>query len=147
MTTRRRLQTRFSNADDSTGLVLWRVTNAWQAAQRRTLKPFGLTHVQFVLLASVSWFPEPPTQKELAQHAGTDPMMTSQVLRALEQKGLIQRLPHPHDGRARMLAVTEQGRLLADQAVGAVEASDQEFFAALGRDQARFTAMLQQLTT
>jgi len=147
MTTRRRLQTRFSNADDSTGLVLWGVTNAWQAAQRRTLKPFGLTHVQFVLLASVSWFPEPTTQKELAQHSGTDPIMTSQVLRALEQKGLIQRLPPPHDGRARMLAVTEQGRLLADQAVGVVEASDQEFFAALGRDQARFTAMLQQLTT
>ena len=41
MTKPHRLQTQFSNADDSTGLVLWRVTNAWQAAQRRTLKPFG----------------------------------------------------------------------------------------------------------
>lgn len=147
MTTRRRLQTQFTNADDSTGLVLWRVTNAWQAAQRRTLKPFGLTHVQFVLLASAAWFPEPPTQQELAQHARTDPMMTSQVLRTLEEKGLIHRLPHPHDGRARTLTVTEQGQLLADQAVVAVEACDQEFFAALGRDQPRFTAMLQQLAT
>ena len=79
------LNTEFADADESTGLVLWRVTNAWQAAQRAALKPFGLTHVQFVLLASLTWLDsvEPVTQQALAAHAGTDPMRTSQVLRAL----------------------------------------------------------------
>ena len=35
----------------SPGLMLWRVTNAWQRTVRAALAPFGLTHVQFVLLA------------------------------------------------------------------------------------------------
>ncbi len=46
------LRTRFASADQSPGLLLWQVTNRWQAAQRAALAPLGLTHVQFVLLAS-----------------------------------------------------------------------------------------------
>lgn len=75
----RRLASEFGSADDSVGLLLWQVTNRWQAAQRAALKPFGLTHVQFVLLASLVWLTgdEPVTQRDLAAHAATDPMMTS----------------------------------------------------------------------
>src|SRR6188472_709222 len=117
------LNTEFADAEDSTGLALWRVTNRWQAAQRATLVPFDLTHVQFVLLASLTWLAaDPPSQIELAAHAGTDPMMTSQVLRALEAKGLVERRPHPTDGRARLLTATDDGKKLANRAIVAVEA-------------------------
>jgi DNA-binding MarR family transcriptional regulator len=129
----RRLRSEFTNADDSPGLMLWRVTNRWQAAQRAALKPFGLTHVKFVLLASLSWLggDAAPTQQQLAEHAGTDPMMASQVLRALERQQLVERLPHPADRRARILRVTPAGADLADRANAAVEACDAEFFAPL----------------
>ena len=40
-----RLETRFEDADERAGLLLWQVTNRWQAAHRAVLKPFGLTHV------------------------------------------------------------------------------------------------------
>ena len=140
------LATKFEDEAESTGLALWRVTNRWQAAQRATLAPFDLTHVQFVLLASLTWLDaEPPTQKELAAHAGTDPMMTSQVLRALETKGLVERLPHPTDGRARLLSVTLAGRELANRAVVAVEACDAAFFAPLAA-RGVFTKELGRLT-
>jgi DNA-binding MarR family transcriptional regulator len=90
------------SADASPGLLLWQVSNRWQAAQRAALRPFDLTHVQFVLLASLTWLDNegPVTQKRLAEHAATDPMMTSQVLRALEERGLIRRGQHPTDARA-----------------------------------------------
>jgi DNA-binding MarR family transcriptional regulator len=146
-----RLATGFSSPEESPGLLLWQVTNRWQAAQRSALKPFGLTHVQFVLLASLTWLGSdlgtggPVTQRELADHAATDPMMTSQVLRALEGMGLVERLAHPQDGRARALAVTEAGRDLANRAVVAVEACDRAFFAALGSRGAAFTGALAQL--
>jgi DNA-binding MarR family transcriptional regulator len=141
------LATSFESPEDSPGLLLWQVTNRWQAAQRAALKPFGLTHVQFVLLASLTWLDAdgPVTQRELAEHAATDPMMTSQVLRALEGMGLIQRLAHPQDGRARALAVSEAGRELANRAVVAVEACDSAFFAALGPRGSAFTSALLQL--
>jgi len=62
------LDTRFGAASESTGLLLWQVGNRWQAEQRSTLKPFGLTHVQFVLLAALTWLgvDAPVTQKQLA---------------------------------------------------------------------------------
>jgi DNA-binding MarR family transcriptional regulator len=133
-----RLDSRFEEADQSAGLLLWQVTNRWQAAQRAALKPFGLTHVQFVLLASLAWFssddPDAPpiSQKVLADHAATDPMMTSQVVRALEAKGWLAREPHPDDGRAFALRITESGVALVGRAVAAVEQCDEDFFAVLG---------------
>lgn len=141
------LDTDFPQANDSPGLLLWRVTNLWQARQRAALKPFGLTHVQFVLLASLTWMTNdgPVTQRDLAEHARTDAMMTSQVLRALESLGLITRERHPTDARARALATTEAGASLANRAVRAVEAVDREFFDRLGSSAPDFASMLAEL--
>ncbi|RDI53281.1 MarR family winged helix-turn-helix transcriptional regulator [Nocardia mexicana] len=147
---RHRPHTEFEHADDSPGLLLWQVTNRWQAAQRAALAPFGLTHVQFVLLAALTWLAdtadgEPVMQRDIATHAATDPMMTSQVLRALEGKGLVRRRDHPHDRRAKSLVPTEAGVALADRAIVAVEACDREFFEPLRGGAAEFTAGLRRL--
>jgi DNA-binding MarR family transcriptional regulator len=138
------LESEYADAGDSPGLLLWRITNAWQAAQRAALAPFDLTHVQFVLLASLTWMAadDPVTQRDLADHAGTDPMMTSQVLRALEAKGLVERRPHPTDSRARALAVSARGATLANEANRVVEGVDRDYFGVLGAEQAKFTGML-----
>jgi DNA-binding MarR family transcriptional regulator len=129
-----KLDTEFNTADVSPGLLLWRVTNTWQAKQRRALQPFGLTHVQFVLLASLTWLEteNSVTQQQLAKHANTDRMMTSQVIRTLEHKGFVQRAPHPEDNRAFALTVTPQGVKIVNQAVVAVEDIDRLFFGKLG---------------
>jgi DNA-binding MarR family transcriptional regulator len=141
------LVSEFDDADASPGLALWRATNAWQSAQRTALRPYGLTHVQFVLLASLTWLHAegPIRQRDLARHAHTDPMMTSQVLRALEVKGLIERRPHPTDRRARALTVTPVGAALANRAIGAVEDVDRRFFGPLAGDRAELTALLNRL--
>lgn len=139
-----RLASTFNAADESPGLLLWQITNHWQAAQRAALKPFGLTHVQFVLLASLTWLDaeEPVTQHDLANHAATDPMMTSQVLRVLEQRGLVDRAPHPRDRRARALTPSPAGVDLANRAIIAVEACDRAFFKPLGKEAPAFVHML-----
>jgi DNA-binding MarR family transcriptional regulator len=144
MTSGRRLDTAFATPEESTGLLLWQVTNRWQAAQRAALQPFGLTHVQFVLTASLTWLGAdgPVTQKQLADHARTDPMMTSQVVRTLQRRGLLERSPHPGDGRAWALSVTPEGRALVNRAIVAVEACDESFFGALGSGRAAFTRSL-----
>ena len=141
------LPTRHAGPGDSPGFLVWQVTNAWQRRQRAALAELDLTHVQFVLLASVAWLhgEAPLTQARLAEHARTDPMMTSQVLRALEGKGLIRRAPHPTDARARALEPTEAGMALARDAIVRVEAVDAEYFAPLGEDLPAFTAHLQRL--
>lgn len=136
MTGEASLGSRFDRADDSPGLLLWQVTNRWQAAQRAVLAPLGLTHVQFVLLAEVVWQGaggDGVTQRAISEHAATDPMMTSQVLRTLEGKGLIVRAPHPTDARARAVTATAAGKRLARRAIAVVETADAVFFGVLPR--------------
>lgn len=117
----------------SPGFVLWRISNLWQRSQREALEPLDLTPVQFVLLESVVELrsDEPVTQKRLADHAKTDPMMTSQVVRTLESKGLLRRSVHPGDKRAVSLEMTARGRKTLDRAIAAVNAIDVRFFDAV----------------
>lgn len=126
---------RWRDADESIGLLLWQVTLAWQRAMRAALEPHDLTHVQFVLLTSAWWLgahEEPPTQQRIADHAGTDTMMTSQVLRRLAARQLITRELDDKDARARRILLTDAGRAVLTDALADVEATDAEFFAALG---------------
>lgn len=127
-------------------MLLWRVTLSWQRRIRSVLEPYELTHVQFVLLTSLWRLADhedrPPTQARLAQHAGTDPMMTSQVTRKLEARGLLERALDPADSRARRLHLTAAGRAVVAQALKDVEAADEDYFAALGRQRDAFVRAL-----
>lgn len=69
-------------------------------------------------------------------------MMTSQVLRALEGKGLIIRTAHPGDRRARVITPTPDGARLPAQANAAANAL---YFTALGPQAAAFLAYLHTL--
>lgn len=142
-------ESRYEAPEQSPGFLLWRVTLSWQRRMRAALAPHGLTHVQFVLLASLWWLEghagRPPTQARLAEQAGTEPMMTSQVLRKLEARGLLAREPDPADSRARLLRLTPAGAGLLAGALADVEAADQDYFAVLGGGQPQFTAALRTL--
>ena len=100
-------------AQARTGFALWSAALRWQRELTATLAPVSLTPVQYALLSSALAYDRehrlPPTQVVLAQAAGTDTMMTSQVLRALEQRGLIVRGVDPTDRRARRIALTTAG--------------------------------------
>ena len=75
---------------DGPGFALWRVSNAWQRALRGALQPYGITHAQFVVLATLSWVGGEVASKqhEIAGLAGMDPMTTSQVARSLREAAL-----------------------------------------------------------
>jgi DNA-binding MarR family transcriptional regulator len=138
--------TRFEDpAAESPGFLLWQVNLAWQREIAAALRPLGLTHVQFVLLACSWWLGrngEEPNQLDVANQAGTDPKMTSEVLRRLEANGLILRAVDPNDTRARRVRATDAGAELASRAVRVVEDVDASFF---GRDPAPATAALRDL--
>jgi DNA-binding MarR family transcriptional regulator len=115
----------------SPGFLLWHATLRWQREVAAALAPLELTHVQFVLLASTWWLNEHgdhPNQVMLAEFSGADVKMTSQVIRSLERKGLVEREVDPSDTRARRLRVTTRGARLAPRAIAVVERVDTEFF-------------------
>jgi DNA-binding MarR family transcriptional regulator len=129
----------------SPGFLLWHLTLAWQRAVTAVLEPLQLTHVQFVLLACTWWMSgqgQVPNQLQLARQAGTDVKMTSQVVRRLEAKGLLDRQVDPDDSRARRLHLTAKGQRLARRAIAAVEEADARFF---GAEATALTALLQRM--
>ena len=110
------------------------------------LAPHDLTHVQFVVLACLWWIEDHeavhPTQAHLAQQAGIDPMMTSQVARKLEHRGLLERHIDHADSRARQLSITPAGRALLTAALADVDAADELYFGALGSQRVDLLAAL-----
>lgn len=137
-----------AKAEDSSGFLLWQVTNLWQREIKKALEPFDLTHSQFVLLASAHWLTlhkQEVTQVVLSAHTKIDPMTTSTVLRTLQTKELLKRAEHATDTRAKTVTLTDKGKQIIKKAVVAVEKFDNEFFAQLGSGQKKFNAQLQAL--
>jgi MarR family transcriptional regulator, organic hydroperoxide resistance regulator len=135
----------FEKAEESSGFLLWQVTNLWQREIKKALEPFDLTHSQFVLLASTHWLVlhgQGVTQILLSAHSKIDPMTTSTVLRTLEKKGFIHRKEHATDTRAKTVELTKSGSDLVQLAVVAVESFDQLFFSKLGDNLNAFNQQL-----
>jgi DNA-binding MarR family transcriptional regulator len=137
--------------DYSPGFWLWHATLRWQREVTAALAPFGLTHVQFVLLSCAWWLNDHgvvPNQLQLARQAGTDVKMTSQVVRKLAAKGLVERETDHADTRAKRLRVTDAGAALARSAIERVEHADAAFFHPLtsaGTCTPEITALLRRL--
>ena len=64
------------------------------------------------------------TAADLAAHLGVTKQATAKIVAELEEWGYVERRPHPADGRARVLALTDRGRdyiLVASEIWGEVE--------------------------
>lgn len=132
-------------AEESSGFLLWQVTNLWQREIKKALEPYDLTHSQFVLMASIHWLTlhrQDVTQILLSSHTKIDPMTTSTVLRTLQTKGLLQRQEHLTDTRAKTVGLTDNGKKIIKQAVKTVETFDRTFFAKLGNKIETFNKQL-----
>jgi DNA-binding MarR family transcriptional regulator len=120
----------YETPDESPGYLLWRVSVRWRSAIEHALKPLHLTHPQFVILATLSWLTQDGAlvnQAEVGQLAGLDPNTTSQILRGLEKKSIIQRIAL-QDERSKNPVLTEQGKNMLAQALPIVEKIDIQFF-------------------
>ena len=87
---------------------------AYLAMHRETdgcLARHGATADQFVLLGLLAR-QDAVTQQELVRRASSDPNTVRAMLVLLEQRGLIARVGHPTDGRARSVSLTRKGQRL-----------------------------------
>lgn len=114
----------------SPGFLLWHISTSWRSVVEVVLKTFGLTHPQFVVLAATGWLTRDGdfvTQAAIGKMAGLDPNTTSQIVKGLEQKKLIERIQST-DARAKHPKLTPKGQMILTNALPAVENQDAEFF-------------------
>ena len=125
---------KFETPGESAGFLLWKTTNLWQREIRKTLKKFDLTHTQFVILASSYWLTNKKdnvTQVEIAEFIDIDKMLTSNVIRKLIEKGLLNRKEHKTDTRAKVIMLTDKGVDILKKSITEVEKFDVIFFGKL----------------
>jgi len=72
--------------------------------------PSGLTTLQFTTLSVLSRHGAPLSTSQLARRAFMTPQSMSEVIHALERKGLIKRNPHPNHRRTLPATLTAKGR-------------------------------------
>ena|SRR5579862_2024514 len=141
---------RYRDLERNPGYQLWLATNAWQRILRKALEPHQLTHVQFVLLASIDLLGDSNctgcvTQAQVSRFAATDENMTSQVIRSLADRNLLVREEHPTDARARTLNLTPEGEKLLAEAKAVLIPAREKFFAPLGDRAALLADLLREV--
>ncbi|GIG61542.1 MarR family transcriptional regulator [Longispora fulva] len=133
------------------GFLVWRLSMRWRAAVDRALAPLGLTHAQYSLLGSLHGMHaagQRPSQRQLADHTGLEPLYVSKLARTLEAAGLVARTPDPVDTRAVRLALTATGVRVTGEAVTVVRDVFDQLLAPLGGlDGARTRAFARELST
>lgn len=88
---------------------------------------------------------ETVNQAALSKYVRANVMMTSQVIRTLEAKGLVQRERGISDPRAFSLSLTEKGRALAAEALKIVEQVDGRFFDCINKHKRNLVDVLNSL--
>lgn len=120
----------YEGPKQSPGFLLWHISTSWRGSIEAVLRTLGLTHPQFVVLATTAWLTksgEFATQAAIGKMAGLDPNTISQIITTLEKKKLIRR-EASLDGRAKSPKLTNEGNELLAQALPAVEKADNKFF-------------------
>jgi DNA-binding MarR family transcriptional regulator len=149
---------RVDSSHPLTGYLVWRLSLRWRNAVDRALAPIGLTHAQYSMLASLyglSRLGAQPSQRELAEFSGLEPMYVSKLARTAENAGQLVREANTSDPRAVRLSLTPEGRKTILAAMGLVRELHEQLLAPLGgpgspqRDELRsmLTALLQQAET
>jgi DNA-binding MarR family transcriptional regulator len=127
------------------GYLVWRLAVKWRAGLDRALTPLGLTSAQYGVLASLHGLSAAgarPSQRELADFAGLEPMFVSNLARALERAGLIERHNAQTDSRALQLSITDRGVEVVTAARAIVVEIEQQRLEALGGSDSRRSAQL-----
>lgn len=136
------------NPTESVGLQVWAVYTQWHSEIQKILKPVGINHTQFVILASILWCLEnqrAPTQTEIVQITSLDKMTLSKSLKILVSKELVTKVKDERDSRSFVLSFTSKGDALAKKSLQLIEDLDQEYFGSLGDQKHIFISLLQQI--
>lgn len=121
----------FDRPEDSPAFLLWQTTMIWQRQIKKALELYNISHAQFVIMATLLWFEAhsyDTTQTLIVNWSKLDKMTVSKALKNLISIGLINRIEHKKDTRAKSISLTDNGKTLIRKLVPIVEKIDDKFF-------------------
>jgi DNA-binding MarR family transcriptional regulator len=107
--------------------------------------PHGLTTLQFTTLSVLKRHGAPLSTSQLARRSLMTPQSMSEVIHALEGKGLIKRNPHPNHRRTLPATLTGKGkRVLASCEQSVAEFEDTMLHGFTGEEREAFLTMVKE---
>lgn len=116
--------------------VIARLERAVRQGINELVKPYGLTTLQYTTLSVLGRRGE-LSNAQLARRAYMTPQSMSEVIEALEQKGLIERSPSPNHRRVYPAALTAKGRTVLRECDAVVDEFERTMVAGLTARQAQ----------
>lgn len=130
----------------SVGQTISNLARAYTANLNARLQPLGLSQARYQVLSVLDSEGE-QTQRDLALRLGVEQATMANTLTRMDRDGLIARKPHPDDGRAQLVTLTQAARDLTAPAHQATKAADQALLESLpAAEHALFLSMLDRLS-
>lgn len=126
--------------DNQLCFALYGAANRMTRLYRPLLDALGLTYPQYLAML-VLWEKSPRTVGELGEALDLDSSTLTPLLKRLEAGGLVERRRDPDDERRVIVALTDKGRALREQAVTIPE----KLFCALDMPLEAITALRERL--
>ena len=92
------------------------------ANYERFAKRHGLTTNGMLVLMTIRFATEPCTQRLISKVLWLPKQTVGSIVNAFKKKGYLTEKPSPHDGRAKMLALTEEGAAFSDAVLSELSA-------------------------
>lgn len=139
--------------DESAGYLANHLARLFAKALHAEIRPLGLAPAQFMTLIEL-WADAARaeaagetsvglTQRDLVERLDVEQATMANTLARMERDGLIERVPHPEDGRARLVRLTATGAALEEPATQAAASVNRRALAPLSKeDRERFIANL-----
>ena len=134
-----------SAADESLSEAFWSIARQLRETSREALAPWDITPAHLRALRVLSRYGT-MRLSELSQHLDIAPRSATEVVDALESRGLTRRRPDPADRRAILVELTGQGAGVLDAIRGARGTEAERLFGRLSPDdRAHLARILRQL--
>ena len=106
-----------SGSDPALARRAWRAMSELALDRERKMTvahALGLSWTRVLALRRLAV--EAQTQRDLAERLSADPPYVTLMVHDLEERGLVQRTPHPEDRRSKLVQLTDAGRAAAARA-------------------------------
>jgi DNA-binding MarR family transcriptional regulator len=122
--------------DQPLGYLIHRIMSELRPAVTAALRPLDLGLPEFVCLRILSLSPG-RSNAELARDTNVSPQAMNNVLRGLQERGIVARPASVSSGRALPAQLTNKGKGLLKRAEDAVHLADQDVLANLSAEEQR----------
>lgn len=129
----------------SAGYLINHTARLFALGLREQITPLGIAPAQFMTLLEL-WREDGLTQKDLVERLDVEQATMANTISRMERDGLIERRPHPDDGRARSIYMTDKAKSLETVATQAARRVNQDFLSALSDDERKqFIQIMQRI--